>query len=65
MHAHIYTKSKRAVGQSVSMQLGPVRADLVDEALHGERDWEGREWQVERRGGEGRRGIRQTKTQFK
>lgn len=36
MHTNTYTKSKRAVGQSVCMQLGPVTADLVDEALHRE-----------------------------
>lgn len=50
-HPHTNTKSKRAVGQSVRMQLGPVSADLVDEALHVEKDWGGREWQVEGRGG--------------
>ncbi len=51
-HAHTNTNSQWAVGQSVRTQLGPVSADLDDEALHVENDWGGREWQVE--GGEGR-----------
>lgn len=50
-HTNAYTKSKRAVGQSARVQLGPVSADLVDEALHVEKEWGGREWQV--KGGEG------------
>lgn len=52
MHAHrnTNTKSKRAVGQSIRTQLGPVSGDLLDEALHVENDWGGRQWQVE--GGE-------------
>lgn len=58
-HTNTYAKSKRAVGQSIRMQLGPVSADLVDAALHVGNDWAGREWQVE--GG----GIRQAKTEFK
>lgn len=31
-HACTHAKSKRAVGQSVRIQLGPVGADLVDKA---------------------------------
>lgn len=45
-HTNTNTKSKRAVGQGARMQLRPVSADLVDEALHAEDDWGGREWQV-------------------
>ena len=64
-HTNTYTKSKRAVGWRVRMQLGAVSADLVDKALHGEQDWGGREWQVMGGAGDGGGGIRQTNTQFK
>lgn len=44
-HAQVHgrTKSKRAVGQSASVQLRPVSADLPDGSQRVQGDWEGGE----------------------